>query len=200
MQTAIAAANAKLQVLSECNPAQSSHVVVKARMNEYLDAHMHADKNKVLTCDMENVQSAQHRSGTNDYLNRSNEPNANQNSVSDIGGLLNIMQKQNMIAELFVKQHTVATLPPLSIPVYSGDPLEFDFFIKAFEHGIEERIKSNKDRLYFLKQFTSGRPKVLVRSCQHMHPDRGYVEAKKLLHKYFGNEYTAYIDKALKWH
>lgn len=74
-----------------------------------------------------------------------------------------------------MKQQKVSTLPPLDIPVFSEDPLEFGFFMRAFEHGIEGRTDSNRDRLHFLEQFTRGRPKVLVRSCSHMHPDRDYV-------------------------
>lgn len=47
-----------------------------------------------------------------------------------------------------------------------------------------------------------GQPRELVRSCQHMEPSRGYKEAKRLLKKYFGDDYkiaTAHIDKALSW-
>lgn len=61
--------------------------------------------------------------------------------------------------------------------------------------------KANKaDCLYFLEQFTKGQPRELVRSCQHMVPDRGYQLAKELLYEHFGNEYriaAAYIEKAL---
>ncbi len=73
------------------------------------------------------------------------------------------------------------------ISVFSGDPLEFTFFIRAFEHGVENENKTtnNKDRLYFLEQFTTGQPKVLVCSCQHIPSERGYREAKILLYQHF---------------
>ncbi len=73
------------------------------------------------------------------------------------------------------------------ISVFSGDPLEFTFFIRAFEHGVENENKTtnNKDRLYFLEQFTTGQPKVLVCICQHMPSERGYREAKILLYQHF---------------
>lgn len=134
--------------------------------------------------------------------NVSAQPSTGENRSTNIQNLLSVMQQQNKITELLVKQQKVSTLPQMDIPVFNGDPLEFGFFMKAFEHGIEDRTESNRDRLHFLQQFTRGRPKILVRSCSHMHPDRGYVEAKKLLNKHFGNEYTiasVYIEKALKW-
>lgn len=69
--------------------------------------------------------------------------------------------------------------------------------------GLRKEQKATRiRRLHFLEQFTCGRPNVFGRSCQHMHPDRGYIEAKKCLSKHFGNEYTiasAYIERALKW-
>ena len=107
-----------------------------------------------------------------------------------------------MITEALVKQQSLSLLPPLSIPVFKGDPLDYQFFIRAFEHGIEDRTGNSKDRLYFLKQFTTGQPRELVHSCQYMQPDKGYAEAKRLLKKRFGDDYriaTAYIDKALSW-
>lgn len=109
------------------------------------------------------------------------------------------MQRQNDIAEIFIKQQSSSTLPPMDIPVFSGDLLDFTFFIRAFEHGVENKTTN---RLYFLEQFTKGQPKVLVRSCQHMPSERGYKEAKRLLYQHFGNEYTiatAYTEKALNW-
>ncbi len=112
------------------------------------------------------------------------------NVVFNLIKMTHSMPIQNDIAEIFIKQQSLSTLPPMDIPVFSGDPLEFTFFIRAFEHGVENKTTNNKDRLYFLEQFTTGQPKVLVRSCQHMTSERGYKKAKRLLYQHFGNEYT----------
>ena len=69
----------------------------------------------------------------------------------DLNNLANVMQKQNMITEALVKQQSLSLLPPLSTSVFKGDPLDYLFFIRAFEHGIEERTENSKDRLYFLE-------------------------------------------------
>ena len=78
--------------------------------------------------------------------------------------------------------------------MFDGDPLNFMPFMRAFEHGIEDKTSSHQDRLYYLEQYTSGQPKDLVRSCLHMEARRGYAEAKKLLKEHFGNV------KGTLWH
>lgn len=116
--------------------------------------------------------------------------------------LVNLMEGQNRITETLIKQQGQFTLPSITIPVFKGDPLEYQFFIRAFEHGIERKTENRQDMLYFLEQFTSGQPRELVRSCQYMLPDRGYTTAKELLKKHFGNEHkiaTSYLDKVLSW-
>lgn len=86
--------------------------------------------------------------------------------------------------------------------MFSGDPLDFQLFMQAIKHNIEDKTDSNEDRLYFLEQYTVGQPKELVRSCLHMDAATGYAEAKRLLKRHFGDDFkitTAYIEKALNW-
>lgn len=59
------------------------------------------------------------------------------------------MGKKNVITETLVKQQKLSSLPPLSIPIFNGNPLDYQFFLRAFEHGIEEKTENSKDRLYF---------------------------------------------------
>lgn len=96
-----------------------------------------------------------------------------------------------LILEFLVKQQALSTLPPQSITVFKGDPLEYRSFMMSFQHGVER---------VFMEQYTCGKPKDLVRSCLYMEPDEGYREA--FLEEPFGNAYTiatAYINKALNW-
>lgn len=117
-------------------------------------------------------------------------------------GILQVMQKQNMITEMMVTQQKQAQLPVKDISVFKGDPLTYRSFIRAFEQAIEQRADNDQDKLYYLQQYTAGEPQELVRSCEHMSPQRGFMEAKRLLKKHYGDELmiaSAYIDKALKW-
>ncbi len=112
------------------------------------------------------------------------------------------MERQANIAECLVKHQKLSMLPSIDIPIFKGDPLDYKLFIRAFEHGVEDRTDNDKDRLYFMEQYTTGKPKELVRSCLHMNPAEGYLKAKQLLREHFGNEYqiaVAYMNKALEW-
>lgn len=116
-------------------------------------------------------------------------------------GLFTIMQKQNEITAALVHQQRLLSLPARDIPIFDGDLFQYKAFIKAFEQGVENKA-CKADCLYYLEQFTKGQPQELVRSCQHMAPERGYIVAKGLLQEHFGNEYkiaAAYIGKALAW-
>lgn len=127
---------------------------------------------------------------------------AQQSNQSGPGNIFTIMQKQNDITALLVQQQSSLSLPPRNIPTFDGNPLEYVTFIRAFEHGVEAKADSAVDCLYYLEQYTKGQPQELVKSCQHMPPDRGYQRARMLLQERFGNEQkiaTAYMEKALGW-
>ena len=120
--------------------------------------------------------------------------------VSD--GLANILQRQNDITSILVKQQQQSKLPQREVPVFSGDVMLYRPFIRAFEHMIELKTDNSADRLYFLDQYTSGHPRDLVRSCLHMSSDTGYEKAKALLQEHYGDEFkicSAYLKKALEW-
>ncbi|XP_039869513.1 uncharacterized protein LOC120722563 [Simochromis diagramma] len=116
--------------------------------------------------------------------------------------ILSVMSKQNELTALLIQQHSLSSLPKKEIPVFDGDPLQYQTFIKSFEHNIESRNKNPGDCLYYLEQHTKGQPRELVRSCLHMTSEAGFRKAKCLLRQHFGNEHklaTAYMSKALAW-
>ena len=48
------------------------------------------------------------------------------------------------------------TLPQPNVPVFSGNPIEYWTFIRAFENLIDRKTTSESARLYYLVQYTSG--------------------------------------------
>lgn len=70
--------------------------------------------------------------------------------------ILAVMQKQNVITELLVKQQQLSHLPTKDIPVFKGDALQYKSFMRAFEHALEQKTSNDQDNLYFLEQFTAG--------------------------------------------
>ena len=93
------------------------------------------------------------------------------------------------------------TLPQPEVPTFSGDPIEYWGFIRAFQNVIESKTISDSARLYYLVQYTSGEVQELVSSCLSMKPEEGYQEARTPLKKRYGQSYriaTAYVNKLTK--
>ena len=113
-----------------------------------------------------------------------------------------VMEKQNEITALLLQQQCLSSMPKREIDVFDGDPLKYQTFIKSFEHNIESKNANPKDCLYYLEQYTRGLPRELVRSCLYMPTDTGFLKAKFLVEKNFGNQHTiatAYMEKVLAW-
>ena len=72
--------------------------------------------------------------------------------------------------------------------------------IKSFEHVISSKLKDEK--LHYLVQYTSGKPRDLIVTCLHMETNKAYKMARLLLERWYGNSAviaTAYVNKFLKW-
>jgi len=190
LQTELAAANGRINVLSmgsrhtsRASDGMSSYFrYPTARLN--LHATEFSPHQAQTSIPGQNIQTQQgHVNITPSVIN-----NGNQGGRNDITAML--------------AQHLTSTLPPRDIPVYDGDPLQFEAFIRAFERGVERKTDDESDCLHYLEQYTRGQPKDLVRSCQHLPPAQGYQRAKHLLKEHFGNEHkiaTAYMSKAFTW-
>ncbi|XP_063046862.1 uncharacterized protein LOC134440668 [Engraulis encrasicolus] len=116
--------------------------------------------------------------------------------------MIKVLENQNELTRLLMKQQLSSTLPQGNIPVFDGEVLEYKSFIHSFQNMIERKTDNNRDRLQFLIQYTKGQAQKLVKSCEYMAPDKGYQKALKLLKENFGNEYKiccAYLERALSW-
>ena len=94
--------------------------------------------------------------------------------------------------DLFVQQQMNAmalALPKPNVPSFGGNAMEYCNFIRAFENIIEANTESLSARLYYLVQYTTGEVQELMRSCLAMAPDEGYIEARTLLKKRYGQNY-----------
>ncbi len=86
-----------------------------------------------------------------------------------------VVQQQNNITAQLLKQQALVSLPPRMMLEFDGDPLQYGSFIKAFAQAIEKKTSDKQECLYYLEQYTRGRPRELVRSCHNMRADQGYV-------------------------
>ena len=123
-------------------------------------------------------------------------------SDSLVQRLFEVQHQQNSrMQELIQRQQasTLAlTLPQPVIPTFSGNPIDYWPFIRAFENLIETKTPSESARLYYLVQYTTGEVQELVKSCLTMRTEDGYREARSLLRKRYGQGYRiarAFVDK-----
>ena len=121
-------------------------------------------------------------------------PTSTAGASTDPRGVANQMEKL-----LLQQRHTLALmLPQPEIPTFSGDPIEFQNFICAFENLIEFKTENDSARLYYLIQYMTGNVRELMRSCLSINEHNGYVEARRLLKQKYGQNYkiaTAYVDR-----
>ena len=128
-----------------------------------------------------------------------------QRNVSHMVEVQRLQQLQNQQLHELLKQQQLQTLaitlPQPEIPVFSGDPVKYSDFVRAFENLIETKTNSQNSRLYYLVQYTSGEVKELMQSCLSMDPEEGYKTARALLNDRYGQSYkiaTALIDQVMK--
>ena len=156
------------------------------------------------------MKHEQSMSGASNNLKSDNRPYEDNSEVlcETKRQLINSVRNREInpltLNDLFIQQQTNAmalALPKSSVPLFGGNAMEYCDFIRAFENIIEANTKSSSARLYYLIQYTTGEVQELMRSCSAMDPERGYLEARKLLKKRFGQNYriaTAYVDKLTK--
>ena len=93
-------------------------------------------------------------------------------------------------------------LPEIVIPKFSGDPLDYDSFIRTFDARIASRTNDNSEKMHYLDQYTSGIPKQVVRICMHIPAGLGYVEARRQLDERFGDRFLlaqTYLKRLATW-
>ena len=106
---------------------------------------------------------------------------------------------------MFASENQIATaftLPQPEVPKFKGNPMDFKTFLMAFDTHIQSKVITSTDRLYFLDQHLVGEAKELISGCLHMEPDEGYLEARRLLEKEYGDPYkvsSAYMRKLTTW-
>ena len=115
---------------------------------------------------------------------------SSQNNDNLNSNVVELVHQQSVCTQAMLTQTQRSLLPKAEIPVFSGDVTKYQSFLRAFDTRIANRAEDDEERLYFLDQYTSGKPKDVVRSCLHMPPGTGYWQARELLNKRYGDEDT----------
>ena len=92
--------------------------------------------------------------------------------------------------------------PPAEIDVFSGDPLEYEYFRSNFREAVEKLIDDQRGRLTRLIKYTDGDAKDLIKHCVHGDPTHCYDQAILLLDAEYGSSHRisyAYLQRLQEW-
>lgn len=130
-----------------------------------------------------------------------NPPSSSFKAFED--SLLEILRKQNEVTQTLAMSQERLLLPKGEIDSFDGnEPTKYRSFIAAFDHSIGGRPMKDSDKLYFLIQYTRGKPKDIAQSCIHMGESEGYKRARDILERKYGNEFfiaNAFLEKLETW-
>ena len=104
--------------------------------------------------------------------------------------------------ELMIQTLRMQSAPKVEIDIFSGDPLEYDYFMESFKDTVENLVDDSRQRFMRLLNYTDGEAKDLIKHCIHEDNDICYDQALKLLEKEYGSSFKvscAYMDKLKNW-
>ena len=97
--------------------------------------------------------------------------------------------RDHQFQELLAQQNKLSlslTLPSSEVQAFDGDPVNNYNFVQSFTNLIEAKTADSKMCLHYLVQYTRGDVHDLMKSCLAMEPERGYIEARRLLKERYG--------------
>ena len=104
--------------------------------------------------------------------------------------------------ELMVQTLKLQAAPKAEIDSFSGDPMEYNYFVENFRDVVENMIDDPRQRLVRLLKYTCGDAKELIKHCVHEQADTCYDTALGLLEKEYGSPFriaSAYLEKLKAW-
>ena len=79
--------------------------------------------------------------------------------------------------------------PDVDIVIFTGDPVDYHYFIAVFDEVVEKKIDDPRGRLVGLIKYTDGQPKEMIKYCIQQPAAVGYKNARSLLEEKYGNPY-----------
>lgn len=76
------------------------------------------------------------------------------------------------------------------VPVFDGDPCQYPSFMRGFHLVINANVTSDKEKLMYLEEYTSGLAQKIVNTYKCLPAAKGYKTALRELEERFGKEET----------
>lgn len=110
--------------------------------------------------------------------------------------IVKLQTKQTELSALVAKEQRISSLPIQEPPTFSGNYFDYPIFMRAFETIIETRVSADKERLYFLNKYTTGKAKDVIKGFVTLSSSDSYKRAKNLLAQKFGDPH--HVSNAYK--
>ena len=130
--------------------------------------------------------------GSSTRLNETPSNRVTQPSSSTEGSLSNpdLLQTQLQTISRLLEIQNQNRLPLPEPGLFTGDPLKYPVWVKAFETLIESRAVNPAEKLHFLGKYVAGEAKSVVEGFMVLDGDDAYEKAKRQLSKRFGNSFA----------
>ena len=105
------------------------------------------------------------------------------------------------LQDTMTKMLKLQSAPTVVLDIFSGDPLEYEYFKATFREVVENTIDDQKGKLTRLIQYTSGEAKNLIKHLIHA-SGNGYDQAIKILDDEYGDVHTvtnSYLKELRLW-
>ena len=101
-----------------------------------------------------------------------------------------VQSKLLEVVKLLAETQNQTRLPLPEPEIFTGDPLQYPIWVKAFETLIEGRAIKQSERLHFLGKYVKGEAKEVVESFLLLDSEDAYNKAKETLKKRFGDPFA----------
>ncbi len=91
---------------------------------------------------------------------------------------ISVVQAQLQVISKLLEAQSQNRLPLPEPGTFSGDPLQFPIWLKAFETLIESRTLNPAERLHFLGKYVTGEAKELIKGFMLLDGEDAYSESK----------------------
>ena len=106
------------------------------------------------------------------------------------------------VAEMMCKLVNEHSAPEIDIDVFGEDPLEFHYFMAAFDEAVEKKIEELRGKLIRQVKCTTKEVKEMVTNCIQLPPKEVYETAKQQMDKLYGDPHrvvVAYYKEIKHW-
>ena len=111
-------------------------------------------------------------------------------NVSDQTASSSSSEMSGDISKLSSDLANLLSLPTLEVPVFDGDPRQYQVFVTTFDEVIGNKLPNGQAKLTRLLMLTKGDAHKAVESCINVGGADGYLQAREILKQRYGSKHV----------